>query len=228
MMGSQPTSSQGIGLEFAAVNRTVSASTASTPAMLLTVPLCVEVSALARSILKTTSALVKGVPSWKVIPWRSSISQVSASSRFQLTASPGSSRPLPVVIGEALKDQILDPDREQLVMAVRIEGYRPATASPSAPRSPHGQARRDRLGARQGQSEAFECNSCAPPANHGHSFRAAALLQIIARSIRGASLNWRCSGTQARLGQRQTTGAGPRLTLNWQYQVRSWLRADHS
>ena len=63
------------------------------PAMPLTVALRDECSAFARSMLKTTSALVKGVPSWKVIPCRSSISQVSASSRFQLTASPGSSRP---------------------------------------------------------------------------------------------------------------------------------------
>jgi hypothetical protein len=61
--------------------------------MPLAVALRDDVSALARSILKTTSALVKGVPSWKVMSWRSSISQVRASSRFQLTASPGSSHP---------------------------------------------------------------------------------------------------------------------------------------
>jgi hypothetical protein len=44
------------------------------------------IAADATPILKTTSALVKGVPSWKATPWRSSISQVSRSSRFQLTA----------------------------------------------------------------------------------------------------------------------------------------------
>jgi hypothetical protein len=93
MMGGQHSSSQGIGLAVAAVNRTVSASTASTPATPLTKPFADEVSVFARATLKTTSALVKGLPSWKVTPRRSSISQVSGSSRFQLTASPGSSRP---------------------------------------------------------------------------------------------------------------------------------------
>jgi hypothetical protein len=93
MMGTQSRSSQGTGSAVAAAKRTVSASSASTPAILLTAVLTDEDSAFARSILKTTSALVKGVPSWNMTPRRSSISQVVELSHFQLVASFGSSHP---------------------------------------------------------------------------------------------------------------------------------------
>ena len=51
-----------------------------------------EPSPLARSRLKTTSSTVRGLPSWKRTPWRSSNRQVVGSTSFHETASAGSRR----------------------------------------------------------------------------------------------------------------------------------------
>jgi hypothetical protein len=91
-------SSHGIGLDVATVNLTVSTSTVSNAAMLLRLLICDEFSALARSKLKTTSALVKGLPSWNMTPRRNSSSQVVASRGLPALGEPQLEPPVLIVV----------------------------------------------------------------------------------------------------------------------------------
>jgi hypothetical protein len=79
-----------IGLGVAVVIRTVWSPTASTAVIGETALLKSEVLDVPRCMLKTTSAPVNGVPSWKRTPWRRSNCQVVGSTSRQATASAGS------------------------------------------------------------------------------------------------------------------------------------------
>jgi len=96
--------------------------------------------------------------------------------------------PLQVVVDEALKGQILDPDREQLVMAVRIEGFGRLRRRPA-----HHVLRpggRDKAGREQRKGDENRSNAI-----HGHlpsitgTASGCGTLADYCSSIRSASLN---------------------------------------